>query len=134
MTSVERVRDIVVQSRLRLSSPAEFNDPFDMSGRAGIEGAPMEIRGMLEKALKERGAKRNERKKRVAQMMSNGREGMNLRLQEVFRELACCAGVCSFGGDPRSILMWTIMLLITQAFASNLKLPEISSLSPTLYP
>ena len=107
MTSVERVRDILVQSRLRLSSPAEFNDPFDMSGRAEIEGSTIEKRAMFEKALKERGVKRNERKKRVAQMMSDGGERMSLRLQKVFRELARCAGVCSFGGDPRSILMWS---------------------------
>ena len=46
-TSVERMRDILVQCRLRLSSPAEFNDPFDMAGKLVVEVSPVEIEEKL---------------------------------------------------------------------------------------
>src|SRR5687767_11518551 len=37
-TSVDRLRDILVRSRLWFSSPADFNDPFDTAVKAIVDG------------------------------------------------------------------------------------------------
>jgi hypothetical protein len=37
-TSLDRLRTIVVDSKLRLSSPSSFNDPFDMTAQVVAEG------------------------------------------------------------------------------------------------
>ena len=111
-TSVERMRDILVQCRLRLSSPAEFNDPFDMAGKLVVEGSPVEIRKTLAEIMKTLGIRWSDRKKQIDRIMSRAdREGAFLMGQETLEKLVYRAGVCSFGGDPRSIprsiLMWS---------------------------
>ena len=37
-TSIDRVRDIVIENRLRLSPPGELNDPFDIAVNVIIDG------------------------------------------------------------------------------------------------
>ena len=108
VTSVERMRDILVQCRLRLSSPAEFNDPFDMSGKLVVDGNAIEIRETLAEIMKTLGIRWSDRKKQIARIMSRAdREGAFLMGQETLEKLVYRAGVCSFGGNPRSILMWS---------------------------
>jgi hypothetical protein len=106
-TSIERIRDILVHCRLRLASPGEFNDPFDMMVNIVIEGPQAEIRKRLETICKERGMKWADRRKEVSLMMRNLNDEGALRTQELFRASISKAGVCSFGGNPRSILMWS---------------------------
>lgn len=106
--SVERMRDILVECRLRLSSPAEFNDLFDMSGKLEAGGPPSEIRKRLDKIMKTQGVRWNDRKKQITKIMSHAdSEGAFLKSQETFEKTVYRAGVCSFAGDPLSILMWS---------------------------
>jgi hypothetical protein len=106
-TTVERLRDILLQNRLRLASPKEFNDPFDMAVKIVIEGSKKQIRQRLDTVLKQRGMKWPVRRREIARVMRNFGEGVALQAQTSFRDTITAAGVCSFGGDPRSILMWS---------------------------
>lgn len=72
--SVDHIRDIVVKSRLWLSSPADFNDPFDMKASVVINGSAASLRARFHKILKQRGMRRSDRYKRVAEYMTRGIE------------------------------------------------------------
>jgi hypothetical protein len=63
--SIERFRDILIQSRLRLASPREFNDPFDMIPKIVIEGTAAEIRQRLDAVYKGQGIEWAERRKQT---------------------------------------------------------------------
>src|SRR5262249_779046 len=54
-TSVYRLKDLIVRSRFWLSSPLDFNDPFDMSAKVEVDGSIREKRLRLEEMLKDRG-------------------------------------------------------------------------------
>lgn len=41
-TSIDRLRQIILDSQLWLSSPVDFNDPFDMSSYVDYEAKPLE--------------------------------------------------------------------------------------------
>ncbi|MSP39473.1 MAG: DUF2971 domain-containing protein [Deltaproteobacteria bacterium] len=105
-TSVDRLRDILFQSRLRLSSPTEFNDPYDMAAKIIVEGPRAAIRQKLDRLFRERGVKWEARKREVSRMMAN-LDSVVSRARISFAESTAAVGVCSFGGDPRSILMWS---------------------------
>src|SRR4051812_16457938 len=47
-------RDIIVGSRLWLSSPRDFNDPFDMTADVVYEGTLGQRRARIKKLVKER--------------------------------------------------------------------------------
>jgi hypothetical protein len=104
--SVDRMRDILVRSRLWFSSPEDFNDPFDTSIKAVVDGDPQELRNRIDNIFKARGMKWADRQREVARIMSRPQE-IPLRVQETFKQTLYAMGVCSFGGDPRSILMWS---------------------------
>jgi hypothetical protein len=105
-TSVERMRDIVLQCRLRLSPPGELNDPFDSSVKIVIDGTPAAISERLRPLLEARGFKWEERLRETRRLLLNLDE-VTLRAQEAFRASIRDYGVCSFGGNPRSILAWS---------------------------
>src|SRR5437879_6515654 len=49
--SVSFVRDLIVYCRLYLSSPIQFNDPFDMTAAAIFEGTPDQKRDRFRRLL-----------------------------------------------------------------------------------
>ncbi len=49
---IDHLRDYLVHSRLWLSSPAAFNDPFDMRGHFIFDGQPRDKRKHIHKKLK----------------------------------------------------------------------------------
>src|SRR5690242_17409120 len=69
--SVQQLRDVIVDSLLWLSSPARFNDPFDMTARIEIDGTLAQRRSRFERM-----AKRHEpgnwkhRRKKVTEWMA----------------------------------------------------------------
>lgn len=105
--SIDHIRDLVVRSRLWLSSPKDFNDPFDMSAHVVVEGTIDEKRQRIDAILKRRGLAWNERRKQLSQMMSKTNAEFARIAQQQQRDYAERCGVVSFGGDPRSILMWS---------------------------
>src|SRR4029077_15773202 len=68
--SIDRLRDVLVRSRFWLSSPLEFNDPFDMSAQLVVEGTVEEKKQRVRALLKERGVKFNDLEKQLRLIMS----------------------------------------------------------------
>ncbi len=105
--SIDRVRDILVRSRLWLSSPADFNDPFDMSAKIVTEATVGERRDRFNKILKNQGVRWKERRLVVGDFLKKPRELLEKDLATIFQARIEKIGVHSFAGDPRSILMWS---------------------------
>jgi hypothetical protein len=98
------LREIVVQSKLWLSSPTAFNDPFDMRAKFVFDASPEEKRARLRKFLQDEGKKHHEIERLLPGLMVKANaERLIPNLQKTTAEI----GVCSFAGDPRSILMWS---------------------------
>lgn len=55
--SVDRIRDVLIHSRFWLSSPLDFNDPFDMCAKFVAEGTAAEKRDRIRAILKEQNIK-----------------------------------------------------------------------------
>jgi hypothetical protein len=105
--SVDRIRDILVRSRFWLSSPSDFNDPFDMSAKIIVQGTPKEKRTRIEKLLMDQGLSWSERKRQRPQLMARSDDEIAQVAQTQFEAAIRATGVYSFGGDPRNILMWS---------------------------
>ena len=61
-SSIDRVRDIVANSNLWLSSPEDFNDPFDMSATIVVKAKGRERRSRIKRMIKEQGLRYKDRK------------------------------------------------------------------------
>ena len=106
----ERTRSLIVESKLRFSSPASFNDPFDMKWRTVIEGTSQKKRERLLKVMAAnpqtamRGRRRNEME--ASRILANPEsfiEGVNKAGLEASNK----AGVLSLTSEVKSILMWS---------------------------
>lgn len=106
-TSVDHMRDILVRSRLWLSSPVSFNDPFDMAIRFIAEGTVTERKERFEALLKRQGVKWGERSRRLPGLVAKGVDELAALTQGAHEKNVRVTGVCSFGGDPHSIQMWS---------------------------
>lgn len=106
-TSVDHMRDIVVRSRFWLSSPLDFNDPFDMSAQIVVDGTGKEKRQRIDNILKRQGVAWGERQKRLASILRKPHTELHRIAETTYRQSLERVGVYSFGGDPRSILMWS---------------------------
>lgn len=71
--SVDRVRDVIVRSRLWLSSASDFNDPFDMSASVTIPSDPVAVRAILDGIFKQTNIKYPERQKLISNVMKGGK-------------------------------------------------------------
>jgi hypothetical protein len=101
------MREILVESRLWLSSPKDFNDPFDMSAKIIAEGNVEEKRERWLRILERRGKRWDEIQRELPDLVAQSDEKVALVAQQQQEDIAKRFGVCSFGGDPRSILMWS---------------------------
>ena len=101
------MRDIIVWSKLWLSSPVHFNDPFDMAVLINAEGSTSTIRQRLKDALKRQRMRWGEMQRRLPLMVAKSSSGIVERVRNAYQKQRKSAGVCSFGGDPKSILMWS---------------------------
>lgn len=106
-TSIERTRDILVNNQVWLSSPGDFNDPFDMQAKIIINGTGKEIRDRYKKIQKRMGIKHKEREKQLTQLMRKSPKEREIEFNGYYKNHINSMGVCSFAGDPRSILMWS---------------------------
>lgn len=102
---ISRLRTIVVDSELYLSSRAQLNDPFDASAVAIVtQHGPTRIRWARELAKREN-VPYKDRKRFLAQMSSPqfAKQRALLALNYTLDN----SGIFSLGGDPRDILMWS---------------------------
>lgn len=106
-TSVDHMRDILVRSKLWTSSPLDFNDPFDMSAKFIAEGNVKEKRKRIRELLKDRGFRWKELEKQIPRIVAKPNADLSELAREKYRDQIASTGVYSFGGDPRSILMWS---------------------------
>ena len=97
---MDRLREIIVRSELWLSSPRNFNDPFDISPKFVFDATVEEKRMRIRNVLKDEGKKFHEIERLLPELMA---QNLVERLQGAINE----TGVCSFAGDPRNILMWS---------------------------
>lgn len=101
---MDHLRGVIVRSEFWLSSPKNFNDPFDMGVKFVFDATVQERRERITKFLKDQGLKFHEIRRQIPKLMTKAMEqGLVENLREVVNE----TGVCSFGGDPRNILMWS---------------------------
>jgi len=105
---LDHLRDLAVDSRLWLSSPRDFNDPFDMSAYLSMEGTEEERRARFKNMIdqfskNDRKGRREELRRFMARPLSEWRRVMQSTMDKHLANF----GVYSFAGDPRSILMWS---------------------------
>ncbi len=106
--SVDHLRDILVRSRFWLSSPEDFNDPFDMAAKYIAKGTQKETQARIRKLLKRQpNMKWKERFRETPKLVAKPGTELATMAQTAHDRIAKNAGVCSFAGDPRSILMWS---------------------------
>jgi len=109
--SLSHLRDLIVEGRFYLSSPSQFNDPFDMTAFVMYFGTEQQKRERFKRLFAERasqsGMRRKERQERVEAVMSLPEHKILEALKRSHDEHISSTGVFSFAGDPRSILMWS---------------------------
>ena len=107
--SVQHLRDLLVDGRFWLSSPRDFNDPFDMTGRVTVGAKGVKLRDRVHKLVKTHrsglGWKKRERMER--QLLNRTPAEMEAHVQQAHETNMSAVGVFSFAGDPKSILMWS---------------------------
>lgn len=106
-TSIEYIRDILVKSKLWLSSPLDFNDPFDMAAKITIDGSGVEIKKRLSAIMKTKGTGWSKRNKIAENLTSGPRKNLEGAMVAAYVHAMESTGVFSFAGDPRNILMWS---------------------------
>ena len=105
---VERLREIVVYSELWLSSPADFNDPFDMTAAVVFEGSDEERRAFIGSKIDnlQPTLPKGARRRRIEALMRD-RVGLESMLRESFRRNMAQVGVSCFTSEARDIVMWS---------------------------
>lgn len=107
--SLDRLRAIIIDSHLRLSSPEEFNDPFDMGARWVVEGSAPERLNRFNSLIRQQmpSLSFKKRSEAVRHLMTAPLSDLLPVLQESFRVQRRRFGVYCFAGDPRNVLMWS---------------------------
>jgi hypothetical protein len=107
--SVRRLRQVVTESKLYLSSPKDFNDPFDTTvyvvERVDMRKTIKKYKGVVKERMP--GASRDQRRQALKHARSLTSHDLRRLAERGFHEHLASTGVYSFAGDPRSILMWT---------------------------
>lgn len=101
-----RLRDYLVESRLWLSSPAAFNDPFDMRGHFVFEGKLQDKRKHIDNRLKHfrPDLTKTQSELETSKLLAGGSFAKSIG--NIFEQQRKTYGICSFAGDTRNILMW----------------------------
>ncbi|PTQ76697.1 Protein of unknown function (DUF2971) [Nitrosomonas oligotropha] len=102
------LRDYLVESRLWLSSPSKFNDPFDMKCRYVFEGKIEDQRKYLQKIFKLRkpDIPQEQRGKIISDVLT-GSQPISEALTESHNNQIDKIGVCCFSENTKNILMWS---------------------------
>jgi hypothetical protein len=109
LQSIRHLRDVLIESKLWLSSPRDFNDPFDMSASVSFEGSAASKRARFKVliAQHDKDANFKARRVRLEQSMTKPHEEWNSIVANSFEKSVEKVGVISFAGDARNILMWS---------------------------
>jgi hypothetical protein len=105
--TIDQLRDVIVRSRLWLSSPVDFNDPFELRVSVCSSGTVSTRRKRLDQLLKTNGVPHKKREKQLSALTAKGDPEWERRFQAAFERNCADTGICSFAGNPRSILLWS---------------------------
>jgi hypothetical protein len=121
--ALTNIRDVLVGSVLRLSSPAQFNDPFELK-------AHFVMTATHEQKLERFGALAREQaphlgwraiQERVRNLMSAPEEFFYPNWQQSLNQIRGAPGIYCFAGSPKNHLMWgtTRHAIKASAFSSS---------------
>lgn len=113
---LKKAKDMIVESKLYLSSPSEFNDPYDFRAFVTFDEDPVKRRSYFEKSarsilrqgrgilkdVKGRGRKIEEMASRAMTKSLNSPNSPN----DIFDRARDKNGVACFSEDPRGLLLW----------------------------
>jgi hypothetical protein len=105
----QNLRDMIVHSVLRLTSPATFNDPYEMFVHIVVEGTADQRLQRFSQIVAQQGTtmQPDERDEMVRRLMGTPDGEHAARCQESIAGIRRRSGVFCFAGDPRSVLMWS---------------------------
>lgn len=108
---VSRLRQIMVDSELWLSSPSDFNDPFDTAGRFEITGSPADRAAHI-RALVDRYAPPGATPAETQQAHDKAATLKDSEILDIVRlsfdqQRDLTGVICFVEGDPRDVLMWS---------------------------
>jgi Protein of unknown function (DUF2971) len=101
------LRDILVESHLWLSSPKDFNDPFDLTAHVIFEGSTEAKRRRFERLIAQRNQPPEEARRQLAYAIGLPDSEWLVRAKQTVSSNLQKTGVYSFAGNPRSLLMWS---------------------------
>lgn len=107
--SINRIQQIIVGSQLWLSSPEDFNDPFDMSAEIMVKGTLKEKQNRFHELIKTHGKELSwkQRRQLLPSFVSKTNSEYSANFQKALDQSMRNIGVCSFGIEARNILMWS---------------------------
>lgn len=109
--SIERIEDIIFRSQLWLSSPKDFNDPFDCEVKitTGINNNINTIRNRLDLLFRNQRPELGgvKRQKAIAQLMNDKANVWGSFTEEIARKNRNSLGITCFSINPRNLLMWS---------------------------
>lgn len=105
----DRARNPIVRSRLWLSSPRDFNDPFDTKSFTSVEGSTRDKRDKMTRLVKthEPHLMGSRRRTRVDQLMAKNASNWGSFVSNAVENVSSRVGVICFSEDPRNLLMWS---------------------------
>ncbi len=105
--NIDRARDLIVRSELWLSSPTDFNDPFDTAAHVVFDGTINEMRAwLMKREAAVVGLDPAEKARRREAMLANPTQ-LAATVPATFRKHLDAAGIACFTPDPRNLLMWS---------------------------
>lgn len=106
-TGKDRAKDLLLRSKLWLSSPNDFNDPFEMSANVIINASGDEKRKYFKSVARNLGLNHIDSQKFVKKMSITNNNVLKEYYKESIRKTFETIGVHCFSYDPRNILMWS---------------------------
>ena len=105
--SVDRIRDMIVESCFWLSNHERFNDPFDLTANIVLAGTTSQRRKRFKALIaNQSNLPHKERRALLDKFMARPPAEWEASVRAIFADTAKKVGVCSFAGEPLSILMW----------------------------
>ncbi len=105
--SKKELRDLLVESRLWLSSPTDFNDPFDMAAHIIVDTDARKRRKHFSTFLTNEGVPYAKREQLVKNAMRKPFHTFKEDMKRIYQKHINKVGVFSFSSDPKNILMWS---------------------------
>ena len=106
--SIKKLRDVIINSSLWLSSRNGFNDPFDTKAKIIIDGSSKKLRTKIKALLKSHKSEIGgvKRAQEIDRIMANQPELLK-NISDVTEDALNKIGACCFNVNPRNLLMWS---------------------------